>query len=226
MSESMEQWIEELLKINDEDEKKTDKQMKIITAAIEIFAKKGYSASSTNEIAKKAGVAEGTIFRHYKTKKELLISIVAPMMVKLVAPFILRDVEKLLTSSHHSYEHFLRQLMSNRIQFIKKNTSVIKILLQEIPFQPDLQALFVKHVASKVYTKLYKIVEHFQGKGEIISVPPPSVVRFTVSTIMGHLLVRYFILPDLKWDDEKEIDHTIHFIMYGISNIPKEDGFS
>ncbi|MDP5273296.1 TetR/AcrR family transcriptional regulator [Chengkuizengella sp. 2205SS18-9] len=219
----MEQWIKELLEINDEDEKKTDKQLKIIKAAVEVFSEKGYSASSTNEIAKKAGVAEGTIFRHYKTKKDLLISIVAPKMGKLVAPFILRDVEKLLSDTHHSYEDFLRELIMNRIKFIKKHTAVLKILLQEIPFQPDLQALFVKHVASIVYDRMHKIVDHFQKKEEIISVPPPSVIRFTVSTVMGHLLVRYFILPNIEWDDEQEIDHTINFIMYGISSIPRNE---
>lgn len=47
----------------------TERQKKIVAAAIESFAEKGYSATSTKEIAQKAGVAEGTIFRHYKTKR-------------------------------------------------------------------------------------------------------------------------------------------------------------
>lgn len=82
--ESMEQWIHELNNIDDG--KMTQKQFKIIEAAIEVFAEKGYAGSSTSEIAQKAGVAEGTIFRHYKTKKDLLLSIVSPMMSKLIAP--------------------------------------------------------------------------------------------------------------------------------------------
>lgn len=53
----------------------TDKQISIISAAIEIFAEKGYSATTTSVIAKKAGVGEGTIFHHYKTKKDLLLAI-------------------------------------------------------------------------------------------------------------------------------------------------------
>lgn len=63
------QWIKELLKVNGEDVKLSEKQIKILEAAIEIFAEKGYASTSTSEIAKRAGVAEGTIFRHYKTKK-------------------------------------------------------------------------------------------------------------------------------------------------------------
>lgn len=53
----------------EDEEGLTEKQKKIIIAAIESFSEKGYAATSTSEIAKKAGVAEGTIFRHYKTKK-------------------------------------------------------------------------------------------------------------------------------------------------------------
>ena len=80
----------------------TERQKKIVAAAIESFAEKGYSATSTKEIAQKAGVAEGTIFRHYKTKKELLMSIVTPMMIKLMAPIIIKDINKVL---NHVMKH-------------------------------------------------------------------------------------------------------------------------
>src|SRR5690554_2901585 len=102
------QWVKELLKLNDSDEKMTDKQLKIIQAAIETFSEKGYAASSTNEIAQKAGVAEGTIFRHYRTKRDLLFSIVAPILSKLISPFMLRDFTKVIDVPYPTYEDFLR----------------------------------------------------------------------------------------------------------------------
>ena len=45
-----------------------EKEEKILKSAIKIFSEKGFSASTTSEIAKDAGVAEGTIFRYFKTK--------------------------------------------------------------------------------------------------------------------------------------------------------------
>src|SRR6478736_5760541 len=87
-----------------EEEKLTEKQKKIIIAAIESFSEKGYAATSTNGIAKKAGVAEGTIFRHYKTKKELLVSIVAPLMTKLIGPYIVKDFNKVLDRDFDTVE--------------------------------------------------------------------------------------------------------------------------
>lgn len=50
----------------------TDKQEKILEAALVLFAQEGYNATSTSKIAQKAGVSEGLIFRHFKNKKGLL----------------------------------------------------------------------------------------------------------------------------------------------------------
>lgn len=54
----------------------TDKKEKILQSALELFANEGVSATSTNKIAKLAGVSEGLIFRHYKSKKGLLNAII------------------------------------------------------------------------------------------------------------------------------------------------------
>lgn len=53
----------------------TDKKENILLAALEMFAKEGYSNVSTNAIAKKAGVSEGLIFRHFTNKEGLLNAI-------------------------------------------------------------------------------------------------------------------------------------------------------
>src|SRR5699024_11474561 len=84
---------------------------------MQIFAEKGFSATSTNEIAGKAGVAEGTIFRHYKTKKDLLITIIEPVIQNLLAPFIVQDLDKVLDQEYTNFEDFLRAVEQNRKQF-------------------------------------------------------------------------------------------------------------
>ena len=67
--------LKDLVNISSTDTDMTEKQISILSAAIELFSEKGYEATATSEIAKKAKVAEGTIFRYYKTKKELLYAI-------------------------------------------------------------------------------------------------------------------------------------------------------
>jgi AcrR family transcriptional regulator len=53
----------------------TEKQEKIVQAALQLFAQEGYHATSTSKVAKQAGVSEGLIFRHFGNKDGLLQAI-------------------------------------------------------------------------------------------------------------------------------------------------------
>jgi len=61
----------------------TDKQERILNAALELFANEGYAATPTSKIAKKAGVSEGLIFRHYENKQGLLDALIGEAEVRL-----------------------------------------------------------------------------------------------------------------------------------------------
>jgi len=54
----------------------TKKQEKILKAGLELFAQDGFKSTSTSKVAKKAGVSEGLIFRHFRNKEGLLEAIV------------------------------------------------------------------------------------------------------------------------------------------------------
>lgn len=53
----------------------TEKQEKILQAALQLFAQEGFHATSTSKVAKAAGVSEGLIFRHFGNKEGLLQAI-------------------------------------------------------------------------------------------------------------------------------------------------------
>ncbi|SFA48309.1 transcriptional regulator, TetR family [Parageobacillus thermantarcticus] len=217
------QWLKELLQRNGEDVKLSEKQIKILQAAIEMFAEKGYAATSTSEIAKRAGVAEGTIFRHYKTKKDLLLAIVTPTLFKSVAPFLAKEfVKEVFESQYQSYEDFIRALLRNRYQFVKKYLPAIRVFWQEIAFHAEIKEQFQRIFTTHVYQKFKQIVEHFQEKGELTAIPVDSVIRMTITTIAGFLLTRFIVLPDYDWDDEAEMERTVQFLMHGLS---KKDGW-
>ena len=54
----------------------TEKQEKILRAALELFARDGFNSTSTSKVAAHAGVSEGLIFRHFKNKEGLLEAII------------------------------------------------------------------------------------------------------------------------------------------------------
>ncbi len=61
-----------------------DKRERILRAAIKVFARKGFYATRVSEIAKAAGVADGTIYLYFKNKDAVLVSIFEDRMAKLL----------------------------------------------------------------------------------------------------------------------------------------------
>lgn len=55
--------------------RRTDKRALITDAAVEVFAEKGFHSARVSDIARKAGVADGTIYLYFKNKEDLLLSI-------------------------------------------------------------------------------------------------------------------------------------------------------
>lgn len=51
----------------------TDKYDQILTAAIRVFAERGFSQSTISQIAQEAGVADGTIYLYFKNKDDILV---------------------------------------------------------------------------------------------------------------------------------------------------------
>ncbi len=218
MSDHTEQWLEDLIRLTEgDDQKKTDKQAKILEAAIEIFSEKGYAATSTSEIAQKAGVAEGTIFRHYKTKKDLLLSIAGPIATKLVAPFLMRDFAKLLDLPYNQADEFFRAIARDRVVFARKNVKLIRILFHEVPFQPELMEQVKSLVTNVVVNRIEKVIKHFQEQGQIIEAPPWRIMRSAASLFIGMIIFHVFLMPEFPFDEEEEIDRTLDILMNGIT---------
>ncbi|MGG0154304.1 TetR/AcrR family transcriptional regulator [Bacillus mycoides] len=210
-------WLEELVAATNTD-KRNERQMRILEAAVDMFGEKGYASTSTSEIAKRAGVAEGTIFRYYKTKKDLLFAVVMPTLTKFAAPFFVQAFAKeIFKTEYESYEVLLRVIIQNRFEFAKKHFPMIKILIQEVPFQPELKSEIQQLIETELLVHFKKLIAKFQEEGEIIEMPPSSVLRLTLSAVLGFLLTRFLLLPEEKWDDEVEIENTIQFILYGLT---------
>ncbi|API90784.1 MULTISPECIES: TetR/AcrR family transcriptional regulator [Virgibacillus] len=65
--------------------KNKPKYNQIIEAAVEVIAENGYHASQVSKIAKKAGVADGTIYLYFKNKEDILISVFEEKMGQFIA---------------------------------------------------------------------------------------------------------------------------------------------
>ena len=65
-----------------------DTRSRILKAALRLFAAQGYDGTTTKELAKKAKVAEGTIFRYFPNKKAVLIEVATEGWVEILTDLL------------------------------------------------------------------------------------------------------------------------------------------
>jgi AcrR family transcriptional regulator len=215
--EDLQKFVDELK----DEEQMTEKQRNILQASIKLFATKGFHASSTAEIAKEAGVAEGTIFRHYKSKKDILIAVVAPVLVKFAASFILKDVKKILSEQEtKSFGQLITEIIRNRLELIGANQKHARILLQEAFFHEELRDALMNSVIRDARKMTGKLVEDRIAKGELRPLPPDAVVRMFVTSMMGLVFFKYVVDPEeySQRSEEEQIELTVDILLNGVLN--------
>src|SRR5258705_11724923 len=71
-------------------ERAAERRQAIIEAALDEFIARGFTATRLDDIAKRAGVAKGTIYLHFKDKEsmfeELIRTAIVPLVVRMHAP--------------------------------------------------------------------------------------------------------------------------------------------
>lgn len=115
-----------------------EKEEKILKAAIKVFSEKGFSASTTNEIAKNAGVSEGTIFRYFRTKKDILRGILIQALNLLGGKVINVGAQK----NFHETENkdlraIFKELIYDRLELTEKIFPIVRVLVSEAIFHKD-----------------------------------------------------------------------------------------
>jgi AcrR family transcriptional regulator len=92
-----------------------ERQLEIIEAAGEILTESGIAGLTTKNLAAKMGFAESALYRHFKGKEEIILT-----MLKYLA----NDMDKRLTNSVldiKSPEEKLKAVFNNQFEFFKKN---------------------------------------------------------------------------------------------------------
>lgn len=196
--------------------KMTEKQQKIVETAIQMFAEKGFASTSTSEIAKAAGVAEGTIFRHFGSKENLLFSVIVPFLLDSVPAIAEEFIKGVLIVPYQSFESFLTALIKDRLEFIKENREIFKILVAELLHRDDLREQLISFFQRSPYQHVMSIFDTFKQRGELIDLPNATLFRTMFTQVFGYFMVRFTLMPDFDWDDSLEAEHLVRVILNGI----------
>ena len=98
---------------------------KILDASIELFARKGFKDVSVREIAAAVGIKASSLYKHYKSKEDILDTIFLVFRQKMAATVLTRD-ELMENIRIISPERFLKETF-DRFKQVMWNPEVVKI---------------------------------------------------------------------------------------------------
>jgi len=203
-----------------------EKEQRILKAAIAVFSEKGYSASTTSEIAKNAGVAEGTIFRYYKTKKDILHSILIHFINSFGSKVVFSSIEKMLESADRNDLHsFFKELLYDRLKLAETFFPFARILISEAMFHEDIREALYQNIVPKAIKLFRAEQEKLMERGLIRSdVSSTAMLRSMIGSVA--ILIAQKLLFNNKADIsdfEAEVDQMIDILLYGLAPKGNQD---
>ncbi|BAZ29271.1 TetR family transcriptional regulator protein [Cylindrospermum sp. NIES-4074] len=123
---------------------------RILQAALKLFAAQGFDGTTTRDLAQAAGVAEGTLFRHFPNKKSILVEVATSGWVDILTDLLTE------LSEMGSYKA-VAQVMRRRMWNMHKNVELMKVCFMEVQFHPDLR----DRIQTEVIDKMTDVAEAF-----------------------------------------------------------------
>ena len=158
-----------------------DKRARILEAAVRVFADRGFFNATVAEIARAAGVADGTIYLYFKGKDDLLLQLFEEKMAELLSSAQAALAEETDAPSR------LRRFILHHFLAVEKNPELAAVLIVEL--RQSAQAL---RPAEKARLTAYldviaEVVRAGQDRGEIAQGISPSVVKRAIFGALDEL---------------------------------------
>lgn len=189
------------------------KQLKIFQAALLLFAQNGYATTTTLKIAQKAKVSEGTLFKKFGNKKQLLNEIISPLAFQIL-PISLK---KLLTGYQITLHNFVLLFISDRLNFFKKNILPIQILTREVLYNQLTAVNFFEKIPVSQLQELDEFFQKLKEKNQIVNWPNRDIIKFLFNGLFEYVIVHYILLEERKWDELSELKRIVSFTTKGLA---------
>jgi len=142
----------------------------ILSAALDEFSTQGFEAARLDDVAKRAGVAKGTIYLYFRDKEALFQELISAMLAPLVANIEsmgAADVPMALMSQHIA-DMFVREVYETR------RKDVIRLIISEGRRFPHIAEFYYREVLSRIIAAVRALLRRAAARGEV----PPGLVDF------------------------------------------------
>jgi TetR/AcrR family fatty acid metabolism transcriptional regulator len=147
-----------------------DKRERILNAAVRVLAKKGFHSTRISEVAKAAGVADGTIYLYFKSKDALLVSLFEDRVARLLA-FLEADLPRLGSASDK-----LRRIIELQLGLLEGERDLAEVLTVILRQSTKLMKKYAAPKFNAYLDSIARVVADGQTTGELRSDVSPHVV--------------------------------------------------
>jgi len=188
-----------------------DTRERIVAEARRLFAERGYSGATTAEIARRAGIAEGTIYRHFKSKDDLFVACVEALFGRAGK----QEATDLRAGA--SLKDVVRALLRSRVQLVSENLDVFDILFSEAPHRPHLLRSAFERAVRVEGEEVAPALKKFADSGQLRRVS--DITEF----VLGITAAIWAVLRFRTWLGQGggiSLEELTDFILYGIAGNP------
>ena len=149
-------------------QRSAERREAILAAALDEFSAQGFSAARLDDVARRAGVAKGTIYLHFRDKEalfqELIRSVLSPFVGTLEA--VLKADVPARAMADQIVELFVAEVYGTR------RKDVIRLIVSEGPRFPNLAEVYYREVLARIMAAvrawMRRAVERGEGRGDAI----------------------------------------------------------
>ena len=175
-----------------------ERRKQILRVAIRLFSERGFSGTTTKEIAKAAGVSEAMVFRHYATKQALYNAILDHKACESSGIDPLELAREAMTKDDDA--ELFYQLMLNALKHHERDTDFMRLLFHSALEGHELAEMFVGQNIVPLYELLSEYIAKRQKDGAIRKdLNPRVIIRAFVGMMIHHSL------NNTLWDKNRRL---------------------
>ncbi|MBK1614022.1 TetR family transcriptional regulator [Rubrivivax gelatinosus] len=148
--------------------RKEARPQELLAAALALFVEKGYAATHSDEVARRAGVSKGTLYLYYPSKDELFKAVVRATLSNLIA-----EAAQLAEQHQGTTAELLLQIGAIWWERIgsRPAAGLHRVLLAELPHFPELQRFYADEVVAPADQLFTRALQRGIDRGEFRPVP-------------------------------------------------------
>jgi len=191
------------------------KREAILNAAIRVFARRGFHQSPVSEIAREAGVADGTIYLYFKNKDDLLIAIFEDKMAEVI------DGLREALGKHETPSAKLNCFINFHLGRMAKNRELAEILQVELRLSSKFMKEYVPVRLTEYLDIIASVIEEGQAKGEFRADLNPGVLKWAVFGALDELAMHWVLSRRRRTDLKMEAAQVSELLLRGMRNHPE-----